>query len=396
MPACYILLMSARHVIGFVCGSCAIQVCVGLIILAGAGVPYSVARALSQCADTDTKDRTVCFESVIPALYPAYSVREILGFVRALQPIDPAFRDCHFIAHRLGEAVTAEDPSRWAEAFAAAGPEDQLCSYGYTHGVAIRAYDAGALSHWSAVDEARGACARIDPIVARDSAAHSPCFHSLGHILFFIAGRDMALAFTLCDELISYAGEGPSNRTRCHTGVAMQLIVPEDYLIDLDDPVYDPQMLHMARTETRAACDALSNPQHRGACMRGRWPLYAREILFADGVDAFCEDHPDEEQRFVCHEKLSITLGWYYVNDIDAIVRECAARNAPEHVRLCFRLAANEVMRQMGSSPEGVERAHVVCGRAPDETARRGCDEYLQSMHTQEMERYRLFDAIDD
>jgi len=365
-------------------GVVGIGIAFALVALASI-VPLPVAGAVARCFAVDAKTRTLCYEDALPALYPAYDVRTLMRSIERMQ-FDPAMRDCHFIAHRLGETAVALDPPAWPEAFVAVGEYDQLCSFGVTHGSAIRAFNAGMLAREGAVERAVEACKTLEPALRERISAASPCAHAIGHLFFFIADKDMGRGFETCDAVFPDTGEGPSNRTRCHTGVAMQFIVPEDYLIDLDDPAYDDASLERVREETMATCRAFENPQHEGACMRGRWPLYAREILSGHGIDSFCAEHPTDGQRFVCYEKLSVTLGWYHVNDIDALVLACRSLEAPGMPDTCLRTAANEIMRLLGGGSRGERAALDVCGYSTP-AAQDACSAFITERRERENRR---------
>src|SRR6185436_1897936 len=88
--------------------------------------------AVSQCSGEG--DHAACYESVIPALYPKLSVAEIFNVVREVRREDQTYQFCHVLAHKIGERVVAEDPSKWVDAIPL-NPADGLCSNGFVHGV---------------------------------------------------------------------------------------------------------------------------------------------------------------------------------------------------------------------------------------------------------------------
>jgi hypothetical protein len=105
--------------------------CVGLYIFA----PRSAADAgaiVNECAKES--DSVECYERVVPALYPAYSIPEVFDILREIRTIDPTYQFCHVLSHKLGEKVVAENPAAWIDAIPL-NPGDGMCSNGFIHGV---------------------------------------------------------------------------------------------------------------------------------------------------------------------------------------------------------------------------------------------------------------------
>lgn len=322
------------------------------------------------CVHMERNKRTVCYEVEAPQLYPRLSIKQVQSVVRFVQRFDSAMNDCHFLAHRLGEVAVSTSPDLWAEVFA---EEDYggLCSFGFTHGVAIRAFKepVSAAPNAEALEASKK---KVRDICVVDSERpwREVCFHAMGHLLYFMGNQDARQAFRLCDELAPDRDGVLTPRTRCHTGVAMQMFVPEDYAIEpgvLPAPYED---LVRMRSAGERVCNLLSDDDHRGACMRGLWPLYADTILEGHGIDVFCARIEVGRQQDLCYGKLYTTLGWFYVNNLKELADACAALAEVSRQEGCFLGAGLEVFAEMGKTRKGAQYVMRLCSRGGAASAR--------------------------
>lgn len=229
------------------------------------------------CAgERDSESRLECYRQRIPNLYPTRTVPELFTLIERGARFDPLLRDCHFIAHRIGEVAVADNPSAWTSLI---GQESAsgLCSYGYVHGVTIAAYSHEGLTEEEVVREMprfQGAC------VDGGRNLKEGCIHALGHMMYYIAGGDITKALPYCDEAtrLLEKGDGPfTPERRCYTGVMMM-----PFFSFIDPDWTEATRYELTRENVRAFCEGLSNTAYTGACLRASWPLFAEEVQ-ADG-----------------------------------------------------------------------------------------------------------------
>lgn len=309
-------------------------------------------KAWVVCMHHDGDVRARCYEGFIPDLVLRTPVERVFEAIRVLQRVDTAALDCHYVAHRMGEILTAADPKNYPAIFQQESI-DGLCAFGFSHGTAIRAFKRESLSSPAEVEveleRVRGVC--VNDLARVSFRIPQMCYHNVGHLLYYLADQDMPTAFTYCDALVPY-DEGAQEH--CYTGVGMIALVRDDY---------DKHSLASTiekREVTRAACYALQKDGYIAGCLRGRWPLYADEILDGSGIDEFCADQPGKEETLLCYRKLYVSLGWRFVQEPARVHEGCSAIRADLHLP-CHRVAAQEIIDEGGGRKSSIWRGIALC-----------------------------------
>lgn len=303
-------------------------------------------------------DHATCYEQLVPALYPKLSVPQIFTIVRIIRDDDPQYQFCHVLAHKIGERVVVEDPSKWLDAIPY-NPGDGLCSNGYIHGVIGGRFRAEVLT-----DE------KIDELVPDFSKAcearpnwqpsdldRAICYHGMGHLFDFISNANLPKALDVCSRTTTM-----QFRQVCDEGVFMQIYQP----LEPDDFALIAQMPTKPSTTTvRTFCEQFSaDPAYQGACLRESWPFFASDVIRGD-VASFCGAQPNAEQENHCYDTVSAIVGRENLSSNERAAAACS--NFPvERQATCYTAASQAVLEENRAD---ASKALSLCQRAPAEIA---------------------------
>jgi len=338
-----------------------------LVLAAAGGVVFFMSGP-----DTATADEIVakcktegekCYETEVPKLYPALSIPEVFSVIREIRSDDPSYQFCHVLAHKLGEAIVAEDPADWLDAIAL-NPSDNLCSNGFIHGIFVGRYRDDVLDEkrmQEALPELKIACEphgewHPSPL---DQAI---CYHGMGHVFMFLTNADFRRALDACNAI----GESPTgNFLRvCREGVFMQIyqpLEPDDFaLVELlpEKPNAD--------NYRRMCAMYLQAPEEEGACLREAWPLFREGITGGSGVAQFCSGQPNEDEVNACYQTASAIVGRMSLGNPQQAIDACAAFPTTRHVE-CFSTVAQTRLEEQQTNGEV---AIALCEAAPDPVVR--------------------------
>ncbi|MBI5457503.1 hypothetical protein HY971_02135 [Candidatus Kaiserbacteria bacterium] len=329
--------------------------------------PDSSARAIvSECARL-AGDHAPCYESEVPQLYPRLSVSRIFNVIREIRREDPSYQFCHVLAHKVGERVVAEDPTKWVDAIPL-NPADGLCSNGYIHGVIGGRFRAEVLTDamlTTLLPDFKRAC---EPRDGWDPSEldRAICYHGMGHLYDFITDADLQKALDLCKETTP-----EDTRRVCIEGVFMQIyqpLEPDDFLLIKQMPVQP------STTTVRQFCSSFRNPDYVGACLRESWPFFRKSIMDGIGVEAFCSGQPSAELEDLCYRSAFTIIGRLSLGKQEAAARACS--KSPEiRQGMCYSVIAQSVLEEDRSDAKG---ALALCARAPEALVQ-GCREWLVS-----------------
>ncbi len=321
------------------------------------GLWLDMGRMLGRCINQDVRVRTACYEDHIASLYPKHAVTDLFSSMVFVQKFDPAMVDCHFIAHRLGEAVTYADPSSWSRNIIAEGG-NSLCAFGYVHGVTVAAFKSGPLSADELEEELpkfKKACVGAD-ISQRQQ---ENCHHGIGHMLYYVTGTHITKALELCEEVVPEEVKRSNvGRKRCYAGVLMNVF---QGFIRTNEEESNP--FNLSKETSRPFCEALGDDSFVGACLRQSWPLYSTEIIEKNGIESFCENQPSREETEWCFAKVFKGITWYLINDLKRVQHICQAVS-PEWQKSCFSNASQEIIEEGGGARASVRRAVAFCDEA--------------------------------
>jgi len=339
----------------WVCGGVALAMLAFLGMQSfGAGptstIQYAKA-AVTQCASES--DHAACYESVIPALYPKLSVAQLFEVVREVRREDTSYQFCHVLAHKIGERVVAEDPSKWVDAIPL-NPADGICSNGFVHGVVGGRFRAEVLSTSSITQllpDFKRACEPRTGYAPSD-LDRSICYHGMGHLFDFITNADIPVALGLCTKTTP-----EDYRRMCIEGVFMQINQP----LEPDDFELIKQMAVKPTEDTvRSYCATFKDPLYVGACLRESWPYFTAGIKNGTEVAEFCSGQPDALRTTNCYESMSSIVGRMTLSDIHQA--DAACKNFPAKWRqMCYNYSAEAVLEE---DRNDASKAIALCGLA--------------------------------
>lgn len=354
--------MNFRHLIYAAGVLSLVMMVVALVFFGGQAQVFAhVDRIVATCSQEG--DRNACYEREVPALYPEYSIPELFDIVREIRAKDPRYQFCHVLAHKLGEAVVAEDPNNWLNAIPL-NPGDGICSNGFIHGVVGGRFRAEVLDETtltSLYSDFRQAC---EPHAGWQPSPldQAICYHGMGHLYVFITDADLRRALEVCEATADPAGL-PDNRQVCREGVFMQIYQP----LEPDDFLMIERMTVKPTKETvREFCAAYDDvPEYEGACLRESWPFFREEITTGTGVEAFCSGQPNVAEERNCYQSATAIIGRMSLDDSDKAARACNA--IPEVWQaLCFTAVATAVVEEDRGRGE---KAVALCQKANDAVA---------------------------
>ncbi len=310
----------------------------------------------AQCAKEKTHE--VCYESLVPQLYPQHGVAQLFDVVRALRAQDPSYQFCHVLGHKIGERVVAEDPTRWLDDLAY-NPPDSLCSNGYLHGVVGGRFRSEVLD-----------VATIEKLIPDFSLACKPhagwqptpfdqavCEHGMGHLYDFITDANLPQALDLCRRTL------PKDAQRvCIQGVFMQIYQP----LEPDDYQLIARMkTKPTKTTVRQFCATFKDPEYIGSCREESWPLFREELLRGIGVQAYCSGYPNAQEEEYCWRGISAIIGRLSLGD--ATEAQHACDNFPVAWQgMCYEGSAQAIVEESRSA---AAEAVSFCARAQGSVA---------------------------
>ncbi len=328
-----------------------------------------IARAIvATCAPAGTdEDPAPCYEDLVPKLYPERPVNDVFAVMRQIRQLDRTYQFCHVLAHKLGERVVAEDPSRWMNAMAL-NPPDGLCSNGFVHGVVGGRFRAEVLTEETIqglISDFTRACAPREDWSPSD-LDRAICYHGMGHLYDFITDADIPQALALCAQTT------PKDYARtCTEGVFMQIyqpLEPDDYLL------IERMQSKPSTTTVRAYCATYgADPEVEGACLRESWPYMSRGIRDGTAVATFCSGQPDAQRTDDCYQTVSSLVGRMSLDDPNKAAAACG-NFPPERQATCYNYSAQAILEENRTD---AVRAVALCAQSgPSE---RSCYEFLVS-----------------
>jgi len=303
----------------------------------------------------DPQSSATCYEKVVPKLYPAQSIPRIMDLVHEIRIKDPSYQFCHVLAHKLGEAVVAEDPARWLNAFAL-NPANGLCSNGFIHGIIVGRFRDDVLDDQAlekTIPDFQKACEpRRDWVPS--SLDQAICYHGLGHLFMFITNADIPKSLSVCDR-VTESPTGNFERV-CREGVFMQIYQP----LEPDDFALLELLPEKPTLENYRRLCSKYDSVDEGACLREAWPLYEQGVVTGVKVQEFCSGQPNESETRACYESASAIIGRRSLGMKENIGAACSY--FPEKYKhICFVSTAQAAIEEDRAA---VKDAIALCNNA--------------------------------
>lgn len=198
--------------------------------------------ALVSCEQAGSFDQA-CLLEILETQVRTDGSDVALATLRAAGEVDEqAAMACHFYMHAIGEAASVVYDT--LDAAYEVGTVD--CQFGYHHGLLVGRAQAGSNEQFRS--EVPGMCTFFEG----QSFSKASCVHGIGHAAVALAGTDLALATSFCDEL----GDGESHN--CVTGAVMEFAETTMTSVAADEPARRDEMISI--------CDEI--PDHLAACVR--------------------------------------------------------------------------------------------------------------------------------
>ena len=341
-------------------GGCALVVVLVVVmwwyVHLGTATAKIAQKIVSECSQVS--NHSACYETKVPALYPAMSLLDIFNVVRDIRNMDTSYQFCHVLAHKLGERIVAEDPTKWVDDIGL-NPKDSMCSNGFIHGVIGGRFRSEVLASTTIatlIPDFRRAC---EPRRGWDPSDldRAICYHGMGHLYDFITNADLSAALSLCTQTIN-----ASFRRVCIEGVFMQIYQP----LEPDDFLLIAQMsIKPIKANVRSFCASYADPEYVGACLRESWPLFSNEIRDGTAEKSFCTGQPNMTQTGYCYDSAATIVGRTSLGHPESAVAACG--HFPiEHQQVCFNASAQAVLEEDRNNAQG---AMGLCERADSRTA---------------------------
>jgi len=325
----------------------------GSFFVSGSQTPRAVAeKIVAQCVQ-EGSDHAPCYESLVPALYPVLSIPEIFEVVRTIRTKDASYQFCHVLAHKLGERVVAEDPTRWM--LALSQNPTGFCSSGFVHGVVGGRFRSEVLDDTTIKAFMPDFARACEPHDAWNPSEFEKavCYHGMGHLYVFITDADLEKALQVCEA----TSLGPYRRL-CIEGVFMQIyqpLEPDDFLL------IENMDVRPSTTTVRQFCSTFEDPEYVGACQRESWPFFKEGVLNGTGAGAFCAGQPNEQEELRCFEAASGIVGRLSLGQENQALTACSAFPL-ERQALCFTSSAQAIVEESRQDSAAAVR---LCQRAP-------------------------------
>ena len=337
------------------------------------------AKIVQECGQVSSSDHEACYESVVPALYPRYTVAQIVDIVRVIQVLDTSYTYCHPLGHAIGERVVAENPSKWIDAIHL-DPSGLLCAGGYLHGLLSGRFRGDVLTPaelTEALPDFKRACLASgtwDPTVFEQSE----CYHGMGHLYMYATEDNVLKSAELCDKTIPPALEKEGVRG-CYNAIFMQIFdatSPDDKLL----LQYLP--LQPNSTNAQAFCAMYHNLKLQASCLSRSIDLYPASLA-GEEINPFCSREINAVEETYCYVRIYIVMSGTLIGG-RTIVSSCS-QVEPEHQEACYAMRAISILRQDSTTKASV--AINFCTTISPDTFRDSCMTALASESAYEFKK---------
>ncbi len=318
-------------------------ICVSVLMFVAFADQFPQTHSIERGADKiislckDASYRPTCYDLEIPKLMGVLSMEDTFKVTRIIQDTESSYPYCHVLAHFIGGAETAKDPSKWKEV--AGRCPTSMCSNGCMHGVFQERFRSDALPDASIKDVSSILGGICEPRGGWNptSLIQATCTHALGHLTMYVTNANTATSLLICDK-ISINKNGYDFRPLCYDGVFMQSfqpLEPEDFaLVEGKVPSKD---------KVEEFCSSFSG-EERNSCWGESWPLSADFLKESPtNVVSFCGKLSDAGSRKRCVTDMFYILAVQFNLDNKKITDYCV--KASGEIRgQCFATASSRLL----------------------------------------------------
>ena len=296
-------------------------------------------------------------------------MEETFDVTRVVQELDPSFRYCHVLGHKLSAKETAKDPSKWKDIVTRA--PSGVCSNGAIHGAFQERFRVESLPDASVqelVPELLDVCeprGNWRPTGLEQAS----CVHALGHLAMYVTSADIEKSLALCDAVTPHP-PGHDFTQLCYDGAFMQIYQP----LEPDDFALIEGKEQTKKTAP-AFCASFAGIA-QSSCVSESAALFRTEIL-ADAtlLPKHCAVLPAN-----LRPRCEAALVYYFIAQLDLDIERsfdyCSVLSGDTRSR-CFANAAGRFIEvDWRNSASAIE----LCSLASDEVARAACFNELVKM----------------
>jgi hypothetical protein len=324
-------------------------------VLSQAQTAKYAAKILEKCKDIDYKPG--CYDREIPKLMNEMSMEDAFRVTRAVKDQDQEYLYCHTLSHRLSEAETRRDPSKWKEVITRC--PTAICNNGCLHGAIIERFKNEYLTE-EQIEAARQDLKVIcDPRENWDPSKVdvTMCYHGMGHLVMYMTKANISKSLDLCKSSTANKKSGPAYFDACIGGVIMQVFQaqePEDVALVKD--------MRPRKEDVESFCRK-NFTDYYNDCMTEAWALESSDVKTPEGVTDFCSFSNDSLVQKSCFASILTMITTNLLvnnNDLESFKEFCLGLPKSRWGE-CFAIGASRII-QFDSSE--AKKAISVCNAA--------------------------------
>jgi hypothetical protein len=254
-------------------------------------IPNIAQEIDDKCRDDINRDTcfAIAFYDLAQKNDSTYAVKTLLH----LQQIDPKnTRGCHFIAHKISQAETEKDPSKWEDVIRKVSPT--MCTGGFLHGV-LETHLATDPDFTINENSITHICQNVLSGAPGGGFAERSCSHNMGHLMMVQEENQISRTVEKCNKITN-----PGFHYECLSGAFMERLTAEN-LIAHDLIKVKPRWNEDLARETEKLC-----AEYTGLAAKACWKELSYVYFSINnneplGLHKECQNAPTQEIRDECY-----------------------------------------------------------------------------------------------
>jgi len=324
--------------------------------------PDQIQKTAQEVANTcsASSDKYTCYQGQLAEVAKEKDLIFAEKTLDLLQNIDPSTRSCHVLAHRIAEAATKKDPSKWQQLISQVNVSS--CGAGYLHGILE--------AHTSTQPDFKVTPETINDLCKEGASDRKRmCSHYLAHILVLQndgnADKSVSECAKVTDEL----------KFECLDGVFMEKH-QKNIMVDhqlAKPPTFDPSYT----SSLEKGCNILEGLA-ASACWTEMAEIFAKAYGYEQGkIYDNCYQAPTQELGRQCYLKGVVVLTTYPDYDsAEKLVGVCKPYSGKVDYGTCVSYMISSLMNY---SINFTDRAIKLCSNIEDRT-KEGCFKNLGAL----------------
>jgi len=298
-------------------------------------------------------DKNTCYQQELSNLAKVEDLFFAEKILNNLQDIDPFTRSCHVLAHRMAEAATRRDPTKWKDLVNQVNVAS--CGAGFLHGVLE--------THTSSDPNFRVTSESINELCKEGAPDRKRmCAHFLAHILILQNDGNTDVSLPICK------GVTDDLQFDCFDGIFME---KHQKNIMVDHQLTKPPTFNTEYVNSQAQDCNLLDGVVATACWTEMAEIYAKAYGYEqEKIFDNCYQAPNQELGRSCYLKGVVVLTTYPDFDTaDKLVSVCQPYYGKTEYGTCITYIISALMNY---SVNFTERAIKLCSNI-SETSKEGC-----------------------